>query len=77
MIFPFCFYLLIVTKENNIEDLFPLFCLHIPHVHMCLCLSDKCISVQVNFSSGRYFSGNGKDVGPSLPFDAGFEVHKK
>ncbi|XP_021896688.1 prostaglandin reductase-3 [Carica papaya] len=27
----------------------------------------------VNFSSGRYFSGNNKDSGPSLPFDAGFE----
>ncbi|KAM6558157.1 hypothetical protein CsatA_027396 [Cannabis sativa] len=28
----------------------------------------------VNFSSGRYFSGNSKGAGPSLPFDAGFEA---
>lgn len=27
----------------------------------------------VNFSSGRYFSGKDKDEGPNLPFDAGFE----
>lgn len=30
--------------------------------------------LQVNFSSGRYFTGNSKDVGSLLPFDAGFEV---
>jgi hypothetical protein len=29
---------------------------------------------QVNFSSGRYFSGNGKEAAAHLPFDAGFEV---
>jgi len=29
---------------------------------------------QVNFSSGRYFSANGKDAASHLPFDAGFEV---
>lgn len=29
---------------------------------------------QVNFSSGQYFSGSGKDLGSLLPFDAGFEV---
>ncbi|PON63389.1 Polyketide synthase, enoylreductase domain containing protein [Trema orientale] len=28
----------------------------------------------VNFSSGRYFSGNSKDLGSRLPFDAGFEA---
>ncbi|OMO63203.1 Alcohol dehydrogenase superfamily, zinc-type [Corchorus olitorius] len=28
----------------------------------------------VNFSSGRYFSGNNKDVSSLLPFDAGFEA---
>ncbi|XP_062091740.1 uncharacterized protein LOC133797735 [Humulus lupulus] len=28
----------------------------------------------VNFSSGRYFSGNNKDLGSRLPFDAGFEA---
>ncbi|KAK4849329.1 hypothetical protein QYF36_023592 [Acer negundo] len=28
----------------------------------------------VNFSSGRYFSGNTKDVSSRLPFDAGFEA---
>ncbi|KAM7479198.1 hypothetical protein LguiA_027411 [Lonicera macranthoides] len=28
----------------------------------------------VNFSSGRYFSGSGKDIGSLLPFDAGFEA---
>ncbi|XP_059653924.1 uncharacterized protein LOC132300732 [Cornus florida] len=28
----------------------------------------------VNFSSGRYFSGNNKDLGSLLPFDAGFEA---
>ncbi|XP_021625824.1 prostaglandin reductase-3 isoform X2 [Manihot esculenta] len=28
----------------------------------------------VNFSSGRYFTGNNKDVGSRLPFDAGFEA---
>ncbi|CAK9162662.1 unnamed protein product [Ilex paraguariensis] len=28
----------------------------------------------VNFSSGRYFSGNSKDIGARLPFDAGFEA---
>lgn len=28
----------------------------------------------VNFSSGRYFTGNSKDVGSLLPFDAGFEA---
>ncbi|KAK1256942.1 hypothetical protein QJS04_geneDACA017230 [Acorus gramineus] len=28
----------------------------------------------VNYSSGRYFSGNGKEVGSLLPFDAGFEL---
>ncbi|XXG61014.1 hypothetical protein AAC387_Pa04g2776 [Persea americana] len=28
----------------------------------------------VNFSSGRYFSGNAKDVVSRLPFDAGFEA---
>lgn len=28
----------------------------------------------VNFSSGRYFSGQNKDQGSSLPFDAGFEA---
>ncbi|KAL5855604.1 hypothetical protein ACOSQ4_005406 [Xanthoceras sorbifolium] len=28
----------------------------------------------VNFSSGRYFSGNSKDVSSRLPFDAGFEA---
>ncbi|KFK36022.1 hypothetical protein AALP_AA4G067700 [Arabis alpina] len=27
----------------------------------------------VNFTSGRYFSGSSKDQGPDLPFDAGFE----
>ncbi|XP_010536331.1 PREDICTED: zinc-binding alcohol dehydrogenase domain-containing protein 2 [Tarenaya hassleriana] len=27
----------------------------------------------VNFSSGRYFSGNNKNQGSNLPFDAGFE----
>lgn len=32
---------------------------------------------QVNFSSGRYFSGNSKDLGSLLPFDAGFEVQNK
>lgn len=30
--------------------------------------------VQVNFSSGRYFSGNPKETASRLPFDAGFEV---
>jgi len=29
---------------------------------------------QVNFSSGRYFSGNAKEAVAHLPFDAGFEV---
>ncbi|KAF8410046.1 hypothetical protein HHK36_002566 [Tetracentron sinense] len=29
---------------------------------------------QVNFSSGRYFGGNDKDLASRLPFDAGFEV---
>jgi NADPH:quinone reductase-like Zn-dependent oxidoreductase len=29
--------------------------------------------VQVNFSSGRYFSGNPKEIASRLPFDAGFE----
>ncbi|WCJ17654.1 ARP protein (REF) [Euphorbia peplus] len=28
----------------------------------------------VNFSSGRYFAGNGKDTASLLPFDAGFEA---
>ncbi|KAM3377182.1 prostaglandin reductase-3 [Capsicum galapagoense] len=28
----------------------------------------------VNFSSGRYFSGNGKDVNSLLPLDSGFEA---
>ncbi|KAF2321211.1 hypothetical protein GH714_035584 [Hevea brasiliensis] len=28
----------------------------------------------VNFSSGRYFTGNNKDLGSRLPFDAGFEA---
>ncbi|XP_073010378.1 uncharacterized protein [Typha latifolia] len=28
----------------------------------------------VNFSSGRYFSGNAKEVATRLPFDAGFEA---
>lgn len=28
----------------------------------------------VNFSSGRYFSGNSNDLGARLPFDAGFEA---
>ncbi|XP_022746330.1 prostaglandin reductase-3-like isoform X2 [Durio zibethinus] len=28
----------------------------------------------VNFSSGRYFQGNKKDLGSLLPFDAGFEA---
>lgn len=28
----------------------------------------------VNFSSGRYFGGNDKDLGSRLPFDAGFEA---
>lgn len=28
----------------------------------------------VNFSSGRYFSGNNKDLSSRLPFDAGFEA---
>ncbi|GAV66351.1 adh_short domain-containing protein/ADH_zinc_N domain-containing protein/ADH_N domain-containing protein [Cephalotus follicularis] len=28
----------------------------------------------VNFSSGRYFSGNNKDLSSLLPFDAGFEA---
>ncbi|XVF67594.1 hypothetical protein PTKIN_Ptkin10aG0133600 [Pterospermum kingtungense] len=28
----------------------------------------------VNFSSGRYFQGNKKDIGSLLPFDAGFEA---
>ncbi|CAA2958098.1 Zinc-binding alcohol dehydrogenase domain-containing protein 2 [Olea europaea subsp. europaea] len=28
----------------------------------------------VNFSSGRYFSGNNKDIVSRLPFDAGFEA---
>ncbi|EEF43705.1 prostaglandin reductase-3 [Ricinus communis] len=28
----------------------------------------------VNFSSGRYFSGNNKDIASRLPFDAGFEL---
>ncbi|KAL3538883.1 hypothetical protein ACH5RR_002249 [Cinchona calisaya] len=28
----------------------------------------------VNFSSGRYFSGNSKDLASRLPFDAGFEA---
>ncbi|OAY71307.1 Zinc-binding alcohol dehydrogenase domain-containing protein 2 [Ananas comosus] len=28
----------------------------------------------VNFSSGRYFSGNAKEVASRLPFDAGFEA---
>lgn len=29
---------------------------------------------QVNFTSGRYFSGNAKEASAHLPFDAGFEV---
>jgi len=28
----------------------------------------------VNFSSGRYFSGNAKEAVAHLPFDAGFEA---
>ena len=32
---------------------------------------------QVNFSSGRYFGGNDKDLDSRLPFDAGFEVVEK
>lgn len=28
----------------------------------------------INFSSGRYFSGNEKDIASRLPFDAGFEA---
>lgn len=31
----------------------------------------------MNFSSGRYFGGNDKDLGSRLPFDAGFEVVEK
>ncbi|XP_042009651.1 prostaglandin reductase-3-like isoform X3 [Salvia splendens] len=30
--------------------------------------------LQVNFSSGRYFSGSSKDTASLLPFDAGFEA---
>jgi hypothetical protein len=29
---------------------------------------------QVNFTSGRYFSGNAKEASTHLPFDVGFEV---
>jgi hypothetical protein len=32
---------------------------------------------QVNFSSGRYFSGKKQDLTSSLPFDVGFEVRIK
>nr|CAB3453590.1 unnamed protein product [Digitaria exilis] len=35
------------------------------------------LMVQVNFSSGRYFSGNPKEIASRLPFDAGFEVPAK
>jgi hypothetical protein len=28
----------------------------------------------VNFTSGRYFSGNAKEASVDLPFDAGFKV---
>lgn len=31
-------------------------------------------SWQVNFSSGRYFTGTDKGLDSQLPFDAGFEV---
>jgi len=37
-------------------------------------LDDLMVFVQVNFSSGRYFSGNPKEIASRLPFDAGFEV---
>jgi hypothetical protein len=30
--------------------------------------------LQVNYSSGRYFSGSAKETAARLPFDAGFEV---
>lgn len=39
--------------------------------------TDMEVHGQVNFSSGRYFSGNNKDLGSLLPFDAGFEVQNK
>lgn len=42
-----------------------------------VCLSNMDLYEQVNFSSGRYFSGNSRDLVSRLPFDAGFEVHKK
>jgi hypothetical protein len=29
---------------------------------------------QVNFTSGRYFSGDAKEASAHLPFDVGFEV---
>jgi hypothetical protein len=31
-------------------------------------------ALQVNYSSGRYFSGSAEETAARLPFDAGFEV---
>lgn len=45
-----------------------------PHYVLIKILFAGVNASDVNFSSGRYFSGNGKDVVSELPFDAGFEA---
>lgn len=77
--FYVCLLILRMTKCNSVEDFFLYCTITIAYTlspRVLVSLSDKDIYEQVNFSSGRYFSGNSNDLGARLPFDAGFEVLK-